>query len=528
MRNHSIRLMVPLALLLQSVVSSFAQPQYKDVAPIFFSKCASCHHDGGPGHHPFTNYTQTAAYASLIQNALVAGTMPPWSPDTTYTRFFGERTITPAEKTAILDWVAANTPPGDTTLAPPPPVFGTTQLNGVASMELQIPNYTSTASSTDKYVCFSLPTNLTQDRYLRAFEIVPGNEAIVHHVIINVDSTGNTSNNLSGTCYNPPGDFSIGGYTPGAAPTILPGQAPLKLGMRIKAGSKIVLQIHYPAGSAGQVDSTRIRMYFYPQNETGIRPVQAATPLQNWNLNIPANSVTPFTATYQALPVPVSVLATFPHSHLLCKSIVNYAWLGNDTVKLIRINDWDFEWQGFYTYKRPVKIPAGYQLFARHVYDNTLMNPNNPNNPPQTVTAGLSTTDEMLFDGFLFTTYLPGDELIDIESLLVGDSLLNTGTGLPGASESTVNQLSMAFPNPSSDLFNIRLLGEQWGGSILEISDLSGRKVEEIRVPEPTEGSSMVVWNHQRTTGQAGLYFYKVISKDLQTALGKLVVVKSR
>ncbi|MFN5324498.1 MAG: hypothetical protein ACK5C5_06245, partial [Bacteroidota bacterium] len=406
------------------------------------------------------------------------------------------------------------------------PVFGTYQLQGVPSMELQIPTFTSNATTTDSYVCFSLPTNLTQDRYLRAFEVVPGNSAIVHHVIVNVDTTGNTSNNLSGNCFNAPGDYSIGGYAPGAPPTVAPGQAPLKLGMLLKAGSKIVLQIHYPAGSAGQQDSTKIRMYFYPVGTTGIRPIQAATPLQNWNLAIPANTVTPYTATFQALPVAVSVLGVFPHSHLLCKSIVNYAWQGADTVKLIKINKWDFEWQGYYFYRRLVKIPAGYQLFSRHVYDNTLLNPNNPNNPPQLVTAGFSTTDEMLYDGFLFTTYLPGDELIDISALLAGDSLLANSTWIPEGDWPSTTSFSIAYPNPSNDRFNIRIMGEYWGGGLLEITDLSGRKVDEIEIPDPYQGSSTVEWNPMENT--SGLYFYRAVKSGQSPLSGKLFFSKDR
>jgi hypothetical protein len=355
---------------------------------------------------------------------------------------------------------------------------------------------------------------------------VPGNSAIVHHVIVNVDTTGNTSNNLSGNCFNAPGDYSIGGYAPGAPPTVAPGQAPLKLGMLLKAGSKIVLQIHYPAGSAGQQDSTKIRMYFYPVGTTGIRPIQAATPLQNWNLAIPANTVTPYTATFQALPVAVSVLGVFPHSHLLCKSIVNYAWQGADTVKLIKINKWDFEWQGYYFYRRLVKIPAGYQLFSRHVYDNTLLNPNNPNNPPQLVTAGFSTTDEMLYDGFLFTTYLPGDELIDISALLAGDSLLANSTWIPEGDWPSTTSFSIAYPNPSNDRFNIRIMGEYWGGGLLEITDLSGRKVDEIEIPDPYQGSSTVEWNPMENT--SGLYFYRAVKSGQSPLSGKLFFSKDR
>ncbi|MFM7767066.1 MAG: T9SS type A sorting domain-containing protein, partial [Bacteroidota bacterium] len=154
-------------------------------------------------------------------------------------------------------------------------------------------------------------------------------------------------------------------------------------------------------------------------------------------------------------------------------------------------------------------------------------NPNNPNNPPQLVTAGLSTTDEMLFDGFLFTTYQAGDELIDIGALLAGDSLLANSTGLPHPS-TEVPQNSYVYPNPSSDAFNIRLMGENWGGSILEISDLSGRKSEEILVPEPIEGSSYVTWRVPANSNSSGIYFYKAISKDNKLATGKLTVVKPR
>src|SRR5688500_527253 len=167
-------------------------------------------------------------------------------------------------------------------------------------MVLQMPVFTSNAAGTDSYVCFSLPTNLTQDRYLRAFEVVPGNASIVHHVLLNVDTVGNTVDDVSGTCFTLPGDYGLGGFAPGAPPTVFPGQAPLKLGIRIKAGSKIVMQLHYPAGSAGMVDSTKIRLYFYPVNEIGIRPVIVATPLQNWALYLPPNTINTFSATFPA------------------------------------------------------------------------------------------------------------------------------------------------------------------------------------------------------------------------------------
>lgn len=436
-----------------------AQPEYKDVAPVFYSRCTSCHHDG---QHVFSfmTYSQIMPMTGAIQNALQTGKMPPWSPDTAYTRFAHERIITQAEKDAILNWINNGAPAGDTSLAPAPPVYSQYQLYGTPTLTLQIPTYTSTATSNDIYVCFSLPSGLTENRVLRAFEIVPGNPEIVHHVVVTADTIGTTTNDLSGACFNPPGDFGIGGYAPGSPPTVYPGQAPLKTGITIKAGSKIVLQMHYPAGSAGQIDSTKIRMYFYPTNETGIRPIYNTTPLQNWGLLIFANTVAAFSDEYPnsgTLSSPISLFSTFPHSHQICKSIVNYAYSGTDTIPLIRINQWDFNWQGFYTFRNLVKIPNGYKLFSEHVYDNTTNNPFNPNNPPATVIAGTSTSDEMLFDGYMWLYYQPGDETIDIAALLANDTLLNPAiVGIPENSSSSALQ-AFIYPNPIHDKVNIYL-----------------------------------------------------------------------
>ena len=510
---------------LLSLVTStgICQITYKDVAPIFFSRCTSCHHEGGAGPFPFMNYSQTIDHSIEIYAALSNGIMPPWSPDTNYTRFLHERIITDSEKNSILTWVMDNTPAGDTTLAPPPPSYSSSQLYGTPSMELQIPTFVSNAVSSDSYVCFSLPTNLTQDRYLRAFEIIPGNASIVHHVIVNVDTIGNTTNDLSGTCYTTPGDFGVGGFAPGAPPTVFPGEAPMKLGIAIKAGSRIVLQIHYPAGSVGMIDSTKIRLYFYPVNETGIRPVLVSTPLQNWTLAIPPDTIVEYSAIFPQLPFAASFLATFPHSHLLCKSIVNCATAGIDTIPLIRINNWDFEWQGYYTYRFPVKIPIGYELYSSHVYDNTVLNPNNPFNPPQTVISGFSTTDEMLFDSFQWTFYLPGDEFVDVGAILDGDTLLSALPNHP--SEEFPFWTSSVFPNPANDNTTIRINTNKKGTYFVNIYDLRGNQVSMPLAAKEIYGSYFVNWDGRSINGDRvspGIYFYKVESGNNKT-VGKLV-----
>ena len=447
-------------IVLGAISPLFAQYTYKDVAPIFHQRCSSCHRPDGGAGFSLLNYADISSSSAAIQNAVSNDIMPPWSPDTTYTRFFGERIITVQEKQAILDWIAQGALAGDTTLAEDPPVFSSSpyKIMTPPDLEVQMQTFASNATTVDVYNCFVIPMNLTQNKVLRAIEIVPGNPDIVHHAVLTMDTLGTATTDVSGSCYTDQGQVGLGSYVPGAPPVIFPSTGQAKMGIRIPAGSNLSIQMHYPAGSGGQIDSTKIRLYFYPQGETGIREVYTSTILQDWNFSIPANTVQEVTTTYDPASdglggLDLTVFSAFPHSHNVCTSIENYAWSGTDTVPLIKIPKWDFEWQGFYTYKELVKIPAGHQFFSSHVFDNTTNNLNNPNNPPQTIIAGAATGDEMLFDGYQFLVYMPGDENINIDSLLLNDPLV-TNTGIEILSASPRTQ-SFVFPNPARDEINI-------------------------------------------------------------------------
>ncbi|PCJ83427.1 MAG: hypothetical protein COA57_11375 [Flavobacteriales bacterium] len=502
--------------------SASAQLTYKDVAPIFYARCTPCHHPGGGTPFSMMSYNETLPWATAIETALQNGTMPPWSPDTTYSRFLHERTITAPEKSDLISWITNGTQMGDTSQFPLPPVYeGKYQLQGTPDLILQMPVFTSNATpANDSYVCFSFPTGLTQDRYLRAYEIIPGNPDIVHHVVVTVDSSGTTTDDLSGSCFNPPGDFSIGGYAPGAPASIFPSKSPLKSGIKIPAGSNIVLQLHYPEGSGGQVDSTKMRLYFYPQGETGIREIFVDTYLQNWTFFLPANTVSTVTADY-TVPTDVSIFAAFPHSHKVCTSIVNYAFQNNDTIPLIRVNKWDFEWQGFYTYPNLVKVPAGYKLFSSHVYDNTSNNPYNPNNPPQLITPGPFTSNEMLFDAFQWMFYEPGDELIDIGELLATDELL-TGVSEP---KFPAQMRSFAYPNPFHGKVKIGYEIDSPSQVSVSVFNIYGSAVRNFPAKNHKAGDHSLEWDGKNDSGASlpsGVYFYTIHAGN-QTSSGMLM-----
>lgn len=504
-----------------------AQITYKDVAGIFYARCTSCHHTGA-SNFPFTNYTETAAYSGSIQNDLTINRMPPWSADTTYTRFQHERIITSSEKQLILNWISGGALKGDTTLAPTIPVYHNGyELSGTPDLVLSIGQFTSTATTSDKYYCFSLPSGLTQDRIVRAFEVVPGNKPIVHHAVVSIDSTGAYVGDLSGNCFSLPGNVGLGTYAPGTHAVVFPSQAPLKAGITIKAGSKVIIQLHYPSGSAGQVDSTKIRLYFYPLGTTGVRKIYTATPLQNWSMAIPPNTVTPFSAYYPTsgtLPVSLSAFAVMPHSHLICKSIIYYAVKpGIDTIKLVRVNKWDFEWQDYYTFKKLVKIPNGYRLYSKHIYDNTASNPNNPNSPPITVYSNTGTKDEMLFDGMMYLAYQAGDELIDVQSIMDNDPLLTTGVKENSSNEFKLK--SRAYPNPFCDMITIQYNLNESKDVGIEIYDLIGKQIMKYSAGKQTEGYHEWEWKGSDVNGSkvsSGIYFYKIKANNFSFE-GKII-----
>ena len=501
-------LLINLLLLVSISSNLFAQTAYKDVAPIFIANCTGCHHAGGLTF-PLTNYAAVSSIGGPIKYAVENNRMPPWPADPSYKNYHRERVLSVADKTLLVDWINNGMLVGDTTLAPSIPNYSGYELNGTPDLVLTIPTYTSMASSSDHYYCINVPTGLLQDRYIKAFEFVPGNAAIIHHAVITIDTTGTAVNDMSGGCYNFQGQINIGDFAPGMGPTVLPGVPGAKFGFKLKANSKISFQIHVPLGTAGQKDSSQIRLYFYPSNETGIRDMYFQTVLQNWNFYIPANDSVTVTQKYPAsaagLPIPVSLYGAFPHSHTTCKSILNYAYKNADTIPLIRINQWDFHWQMQYTFKKMQKIPAGYRLFSAHKFDNTVNNPNTPN-PNIAVLPGTSTGDEMLFDSYLFAYYQNGDENINVDSILANDPLL-----VPTSITNINKQMNgiKVYPNPltTSTTFEYLLLSDQL--VTIKIYNYLGQEMATIFSEKENAGKHRFSWTPSKEIAK-GNYFYKI------------------
>jgi len=393
-------------------------PNYsEDIAPIIYNKCLQCHHSEGLSPLSLETYADAVGNAGMIQHVTSSGEMPPWPPDTLYQNYAFQNTLTIDEITKITDWILNGSPLGDTSLLPPLPDFSNNLQLGVPDLELQIPTYSSNATAnSDDYVCFSIPTGLLQDRKIRAIEVIPGNLQTVHHVLVSIDPFPNNSIVTTPNCMGPQGSM-IYSYAPGALPLVYPESNNNTFGVNLPSNSSISLAMHYPEGSFGQIDSTKVKFYFYPQN-TVIREISNEFLINEGLFGIPfylpPHQITEITGSYGPTTQDYSLMSIFPHMHLLGKDLICYAVTpSNDTINLIKINNWDFEWQGSYFFKKFLKIPSGSIIYARGNYDNTISS-SNPN--PSLVQSGFNTEDEMFVFVFQFLPYQLGDEDIFIDS----------------------------------------------------------------------------------------------------------------
>jgi hypothetical protein len=509
------------ALFLTSVIG---QTTWSDnTAEVFYNKCTQCHNPNGIGPFSLMDYATAYDYRAAIKIAVEDNVMPPWTADTSYQRYFHERLLTQAERDIIIEWVDLDGPSGDLGTAPPPPVYnGEQMLPGVPDLVITMPNYMSKATAVqDDYACFSMPTGLTSDRRIKAIEVIAGNPSIVHHCLVYADAAGTyPTDTTSHMCTGPTSLGLVGAYTPGATPTIFPATATFSSGMTLDAGSNIVFAMHYPNGSYGEYDQTQVNIYFYPEPVTNFREIYAGPIIQDWGFNIAANTVDTVDANYGPVAGDITMMSVFPHMHLLGKYIESYGVTpANDTLKFVRINNWNFHWQEFYFFNYMKHIPVNSVLHGRAVYDNTTANMHNPNDPPVDVVAGLNTTDEMFLVYFHFMLYQPGDELINVDSL---------NTVFLGQPEYNLAKpaLIQAYPNPFSSETTLSYSLSDPAFVSIFVYDVNGRCVKKLVRENQSSGEQKITWDGTNENGipaSPGLYFYSAVING-ESFTGKLIL----
>ncbi len=419
-------LAVPLGAAEIGAVPTFAH----DIAPILYRNCAACHRPGGVGPFSVLTYEDAKKHAQEIADVTRRRYMPPWPPERGYGDFQDERRLSDREIRLIADWVRAGAPEGPVSAIPPAPRFPDGWQLGEPDMVLHAAHaFAMPASGPDVFWNFVFKPDLAAIRYVRAIEIRPGGaQGIrnIHHANLLVDRTGSVRRMESAPGAGFPGmgftidrnPFDPEGHFLFWKPGTIPYSEPDGMAWILAPGNLLVLNTHIqPTGKAEQV-APSLGLYF-----TDKPPTRFPLLIQLENdgaLDIPAGTRDFVVSDDFRMPVDVDVLAVYPHAHYLGHLLEGYATLPDGSRKwLIRIPDWDLNWQAVYRYRVPVFLPAGSVISMRYHYDNSAANPRNPNSPPKRVEAGNRAVDEM---GHLWLQVLPrgrGDRRRQIQEALM-------------------------------------------------------------------------------------------------------------
>lgn len=382
------------------------------IVRIFQQRCQGCHRAGEVAPFSLNAYGDAHTRTDYILEAVQLRKMPPWKAVPGYGEFADVRRLSDDEVGLIERWIADGAPEGDPRDLPSPRKFPTGWTLGRpgAVIAMEEP-FTVPAKTKDIYRCFTVPIRIPGAwRFIRASEVLPGNRKVVHHVQTFLDVTGRSVELDRGepgpgyTCFGGPGFDSSGGLG-GWAPGYTHIEIPSGVAWGIPPGARLVIQVHYNnPGDTVQTDVTQIGLHFTSGPfDRRLQRVRAFA----WNFVIPAGA--PRTSIKAAARVgeDFEAIYVFAHMHLLGREMMVTAHLPDGTKQpLLRIDDWDFEWQILYNYKRPVSLPAGTRIEAECVYDNSAANLRNPSSPPRIVTSGFETTDEMCAASVLGTARL--------------------------------------------------------------------------------------------------------------------------
>ena len=508
-----------------------AQPTFtKDIAPIIYKHCANCHRTGEIGPMPLTNYVQVKNWANTIRYVTGNKIMPPWKPDPQFSRFLDENYLTDEQIQLISDWVTAGAPQGSLSDEPPFPVFPENSQLGTPDLVLSFAQkHIHKGNGKDEYRYFVLPTGLTQNKKIKALELRPGNKKIVHHALFFADTEGIARSYDDQTPeygFAGFGGFGVNevlnrdqfpGYVPGQKPRYFPDG----LAQNLPAHSDLVIQMHYAPWSVDEADSSSVNIFFAKDNEPIERIVDDYIMLP-FNLTTGANSffILPNTKrTFEGVytvPFDVSLIGIFPHMHYLGKHWEVYMIHPDGTREnLIKIPDWDFNWQGGYYFDRFKVAKKGTKIHAIASYDNTFSNPNNPSSPPRFVTWGEGSQDEMYYLPLLFVPYKSGDENIIFDQTSSLDNVVHNNVKLD----------VQIFPNPSSGGYQQIEFQLNNGMPVhMEVRDTDGRLVRILKDHEYfSPGKHLVQLNTATLT--PGIYFIYTEAHE-HSSVKKIVIQK--
>jgi mono/diheme cytochrome c family protein len=404
-------------------VAQTGVPTYsKDVAPIIYKNCASCHRPDDIGPMPLLTYEQTRPWAASIREKVSAGLMPPWHSTDPHGTFSNDRRLSDADRETLIRWASNGAPQGNPKDLPPAPKFTEGWEIGQPDLVLAMDKpFSVPDKGTVNYQYFTIKTNFTEDKWIQAIEVRPGVRKVVHHILVFVREPGGAPPKpafmpvdirspgdapASDKPHTPQQGFGNGTGTliattaPGTnAMTFAPGSA-----VRIKAGSTLLLQVHYTANGTAATDLSSVGFIFAkaePKQEVHNSAfVNAALKLPPGADNQEVDSAIQFNENSH-------ITALFPHTHLRGKSWeYRIVYPDGSSKVVLSVPHYDFNWQTYYIFTKPLAVPKGSRIEAVAHYDNSANNKFNPD-PTVEVHWGEQTWQEMQYTGITYTVDEP-------------------------------------------------------------------------------------------------------------------------
>jgi cytochrome c553 len=412
----------------------------RDVAPLLYKHCASCHHANDIAPMALIAYNDARPWAAAIKEAVLTRKMPPWKADPHYGKWSNDDSLTDAEIATIKAWVDGGKLEGDPKVLPPAPKFPEGWKIGQPDAVVTIPKQKLEGSGPDQYMYITVPTNFTEDKWVVAAELRAGNRKIVHHAhvfVVEPDAAPKPAGGGVAAKESPedayaksllvhegtlswvrpdaqvvndgcavddnglmPGRKSrdletlIASYLPGREADVYPpGTARL-----LKAGSKLNFQIHYShATGKTEFDETSVGFIFAKEPP---KTVARRIDLSNQMFRIPAGAAEQEVTECHTFDKDLYITSLTPHMHLRGKAmqmIVTYPDGRQET--LLNVPHYDFNWQITYRTATPIFIPKGTRIAVVGHFDNSPNNPMNPD-PAKPVRWGSASETEMM-DGWI-------------------------------------------------------------------------------------------------------------------------------
>ncbi len=373
-----------------------------DVAPIVLRRCVACHSTGNIAPHTYSKFEDLSTRVSAVRATVLQKRMSPWHADPQYGVFVNELLPTPAENATLHAWARAGAPRG----TGPDPLVGAAGAApawplGQPDLVLTIPKQDLPASGVIDYRYITVAVPTTTDRWLRAAVVRPGNQRVVHHALLFEGSTADLLFTALTTGQLP----GLGGYFAAYTPGMTQSAFPDGTGKLLKAGSQVTFQMHYTASGQPESDQTQIGLYFFDQPPPRELRTNAAV---NVSLSIPPGAreyerTASFTASATR---DVMLYELNPHMHYRGKRFrFEATYPDGSTETLLNVPQYDFAWQSGYRLAQPKRLPRGTVIRVNGAFDNSALNPANPN-PRSTVTFGEQSNDEM-FIGYINYAELP-------------------------------------------------------------------------------------------------------------------------